>query len=194
MRFAHVASASAALLLSLGGVANAEEYATAGQLEMGGTFQIANVTQSRDGVEDQSEMDIRISPIAGYWVTRWFEFLGSMDVRQRTLEDGDFAETSVSMGFGPGIFLKIGNARLGPYALAHVRTETLSVFGSTEDRTISGPGAQVGVQFKLPVAGGGVVLLGAAADYESLKFSVEDESTRGTFTSFGTTVGFLGYF
>lgn len=194
MRIAYVAAAAVFLSVALADTARAEEYATAGQLEMGGTFQIANVTESRDGVEDRNEMLIRISPTAGYWVTRWFELVGSMDVRQRTLEDGDFAETSVSMGFGPGIFLKVGNARLGPYALAHVRTETLSVFGSTEDRTVAGPGAQIGVQFKLPVAGGGVVVVGGAADYENLKFSVEDDSTRGTFTSFGTTVGFLGYF
>ena len=87
MRIAHVAAALAlgAGASFLGTNADAEEYAHAGQLEMGGTFQIANVTDTREGAEDVTSTAIQISPVAGYWVTSWFEFLGSMDVRQLTI-------------------------------------------------------------------------------------------------------------
>lgn len=186
---------AAGLLLAAADRAHAEGYASAGQLEMGGSFQIANVSDVNDDTDEQvTSTQIRISPQAGFWIASWFELLGSMDVRQTTVENGDFAQTSVGLGAGPGIFLKLGNARLGPYVLGHVYTETLSVFGTTGDVTVSGPGAQAGVQFKLPVAGGGVVVLGAAADYSNIKVSTDAGSVQGTHTSFGTSVGFLGYF
>ena len=191
----------AAVSLLLSGTAHAEGYATPGQVEMGGTFQIANVTEvtekpdgggSEEGVTATA---IQISPTTGYWVSSWFELIGSMDIRQTTVANGDASFTSVGIGAGPGAFMKLGNARLGPYVLAHVFTETIQVFGP-DDQTTSGPGATVGVQFKLPVAGGGVIVLGAAADYSNLKVSTDATATQaqGTYTSFGTSVGFLGYF
>lgn len=183
----------ATILLAAAATAHAEGYASAGQVEMGGTFQVANVTTKPDGGEEQTATAIQISPVTGYWVSSWFELLGSMDIRQTTVANGDSSITSVGIGAGPGAFLKLGNARLGPYVLAHVFTETVQVFGPA-DQTTSGPGATVGVQFKLPVAGGGVVVLGAAADYSNLKVSTETTEAQGTYTSFGTSVGFLGYF
>lgn len=189
----HIPLLAAALLLA-SATAHADGYASAGQIEMGGTFQIANVTDEPDGGEEVTSTQIRISPQAGYWLASWFELLGTMDIRQTTVENGDFSQTAVGLGAGPGIFMKLGNARLGPYVLGHVYTETLSVFGASGDVTTSGPGAEVGVQFKLPVAGGGVVVLGAAADYSNIKVSTEGGSAQGTYTSFGTSVGFLGYF
>lgn len=193
MRFETVSITVAALLFGAAH-ARAEGYASAGQLEMGGTFQVANVTEKPDDGDEFTATEIKISPQTGYWLTSWFELLGTMDIRQTTIENGDFARTSVGLGAGPGIFMKLGNARLGPYALAHVYTDTVSVFGTADDVTTSGPGATVGVQFKLPVAGGGVVVLGAAADYSNVKISTEAAQSQGTSTSFGTSVGFLGYF
>lgn len=182
-------------LLFLSATVHAEGYATPGQVEMGGTFQIANETTALDGGEEVTATAIQISPTTGYWVSSWFELLGSMDIRQTTVANGDASFTSVGIGAGPGAFMKLGNARLGPYVLAHVFTETIQVFGPG-DMTTAGPGATVGVQFKLPVAGGGVIVLGAAADYSNLKVSTDATATQaqGTFTSFGTSVGFLGYF
>lgn len=188
-----ITSTFAVLLLSA--TAHAEGYATPGQVEMGGTFQIANITEKPDGGDEVTATAIQISPTTGYWVSSWFEFLGTMDIRQTTIANGDASFTSVGIGAGPGAFMKLGNARLGPYVLAHVFTETIQVFGP-DDQTTSGPGATVGVQFKLPVAGGGVIVLGGAADYSNLKVSTDATATQaqGTFTSFGTNVGFLGYF
>lgn len=194
MRTTSMISLAATGLLLASATAHADGYASAGQIEMGGTFQIANVTDEPDGGDEVTSTQIRISPQTGYWLASWFELLGTMDIRQTTVANGDFSQTSVGLGAGPGIFMKLGNARLGPYLLGHVYTETLSVFGTAGDVTTSGPGAQVGVQFKLPVAGGGVVVLGAGADYSNIKVSTEAGSAQGTYTSFGTSVGFLGYF